>query len=50
MLNSIPFPAPPGYRWIIVHEFYDWQTQKTIRALDFGKQVFRILVRCGHPN
>jgi hypothetical protein len=50
MLNSVPFPAPPGYRWIIVNEFYDWQTQKMVRALDFGKQVFRILVRSNHPN
>ena len=38
-------PAPPGYRWVFVKQFRHWRSGKVIRAVDYGYEAFRFLVR-----
>ncbi len=41
----VPFPAPSGFMWIFVRQFTHWRSGKIIRAEDYGKQAFTLLVR-----
>jgi hypothetical protein len=34
-----------GFRWIFVAEFRHWRSGKLIRAKDYGRKAFYILVR-----
>ncbi len=43
-------PAPPGKKWIFIKAFKHAKSGKIIRAVDYGKEAFRILVRVRAPS
>lgn len=49
-MDTVPYPAPQGFRWIFVKEFVHWRSKQVIRAIDHGKQAFCILVRTRRGN
>ncbi len=40
-----PFKAPDGFRWIFIAQFRHYRTGKIIRASDYGRKAFALLVR-----
>lgn len=43
----VPFTPPPGYKWIIVKEYFDMQSNTVIRACDSHRNSFCLLVAVG---
>ncbi|MEM7755667.1 MAG: hypothetical protein AAF297_08535 [Planctomycetota bacterium] len=41
--RSVPFPAPPGYRWIFCRYFRHWRSGKKVYPKK--SRYFRFLVR-----
>lgn len=42
-----PFEAPPGYRWVLTKEYTDTVTNMTVRASDYNRPSFCLLVAIG---
>lgn len=40
----IPFPAPPGKRWVFRPWYRHWRSGKIIRACDYGRKAWAFLV------
>jgi hypothetical protein len=43
--DSMPFPAPAGFRWVCVPQFTHWRSKKVIKAEEHGRKAFCFLVR-----
>ncbi len=43
--TAVPFPPPPGWKWIFVARFYHWRAKKFLYAKDYNKDAFVLLVK-----
>lgn len=44
---TVPFTAPPGFKWVIVSSYFDPSTNTVVRARDHHRDAFCLLVSAG---
>jgi hypothetical protein len=49
-MTIVPFPAPPGFKWIFTTEYLDTLTDRIIRASATGRHSFCLLVHVGSTS
>ena len=48
--DTMPFPAPAGFRWVCVPQFTHWRSKTVIKAEEHGRKAFCFLVRMKKTN
>lgn len=43
----VPFPAPLGFKWVIVSSYFDPSTNTVVCARDYHRDSFCLLVSAG---